>query len=128
LILERRTLEETKCRVSEEEIQQLQKPGIEKREHRRARLVTQVRCESLGREEMLLTRDVSVGGVFVSSKDPFPTGSDIALALQLAAGGKSLSAHGKVVYSLKGLGMGIQFLDLDDENRVTLQKFVDEAA
>jgi PilZ domain len=114
--------------MSEEETQQLMRPGIEKREHRRARLVTQVRCEALGREEMLLTRDVSVGGVFVSAKEPFPMDSEIALALQLATGGTSISASGKVVYSLKGLGMGIQFSDLSDENRTLLQKFVDESA
>jgi hypothetical protein len=112
----------------EEETRQLQRPGIEKRQHRRARLVTQVRCEALGREEMLLTRDVSVGGLFVSSKDPFPMGSDISVALQLVAGGKSLAAQGKVVYCLKGLGMGIQFADLCDDARGALEKFVDEAA
>lgn len=114
--------------MSEEETLQLTRPGIEKREHRRARLVTQVRCEALGREEMLLTRDVSVGGVFISAKEPFPMGSETTLALQLAAGGTTIKAAGKVVYSLKGLGMGIQFADLNDENRATLQKFVDESA
>jgi uncharacterized protein (TIGR02266 family) len=114
--------------VGDEETVELQKPGIEKREHRRARLVTQVRCEALGREEMLLTRDVSVGGLFVSTKDPFPMGSEIAVALQLASGAKPLSTRGKVVYSLKGLGMGIQFAELSEDARVTLQKFVDEAA
>lgn len=111
-----------------DETLELNRPGIEKREHRRARLVTQVRCEALGREEMLLTRDVSVGGVFVSTKEPFPTDSEIAITLQLAAGGPSISASGKVVYSLKNLGMGIQFSELSDDNRATLQKFVDESA
>jgi hypothetical protein len=114
--------------MGEDETMQLMRPGIDKREHRRARLVTQVRCEALGREEMLLTRDVSVGGVFVSAKDPFPMGSEIALNLQLAAGGNSLAATGKVVYSLLGLGMGIQFTSLTDEHRAALQKFVDESA
>ena len=114
--------------MPDEETQELKRPGIEKREHRRARLVTQVRCEALGREEMLLTRDVSVGGVFVSAKNPFPTGSDIVLSLQLATGGNSLSASGKVVYSLNGLGMGIQFNEITDEHRSALQNFVDEAA
>lgn len=110
-----------------EEGEQYIKPEIDKRQHRRARLVTQVRCESLGREELLLTRDVSVGGLFISSKDPFPMGSEVTLTLQLPSGGQPISAQGKVVYSLKGLGLGVQFVELGEECHAVLQKFVDES-
>lgn len=103
------------------------KPDIDKRQHRRARLVTQVRCESLGKELLLLTRDVSVGGLFVTAKDPFPTGSEVGISLALKAGETPLKARGTVVYSLKGMGMGVQFNDLDEAPRGLLQKFVDES-
>jgi uncharacterized protein (TIGR02266 family) len=103
-------------------------PEINKRQHRRARLVTQVRCASLGREEMLLSRDVSVGGVFVSTKEPFPMNSEVAVSMQLPSGGAAINAHGTIVYALKGLGMGVQFSDLSEASRTTLQKFVDESA
>lgn len=104
------------------------KPGIEKRQHRRAALVTEVRCAALGREEVLLTRDVSSGGLFVSSRKPFPMGSEIALKLKLPGHEGLLSARGTVVYSLKGMGMGVQFTDINEDLRGDLQKFVDEAA
>jgi hypothetical protein len=103
-------------------------PEIEKRQHRRAELVTQVRCDALGREDLMLTRDVSVGGMFVTAKDPFPSDSDVALSFRLRAGDPPIASRGKVVYSLPGMGMGITFVDLSEEARQTLQKFVDEAA
>jgi uncharacterized protein (TIGR02266 family) len=103
-------------------------PEIDKRQHRRARLVTKVRCESLGREEMMLTRDVSVGGLFVTAKEPFPLGSEVGISLALASGRSPVKARGTVVYSLKGMGMGVQFSELGDEARAALQKFVDESA
>lgn len=102
-------------------------PEIEKRRHRRTQLVTQVRCDALSREELLLTRDVSVGGMFVTAKDPFPPESDVVLSFTLRGGDAPLTARGKVVYSLRGMGMGIAFVDLSEEARQALQKFVDEA-
>jgi PilZ domain-containing protein len=102
-------------------------PDIDKRQHRRAKLVTQIRCESLGREELHVTRDVSVGGLFVSSKNPFPQDSMVSVFFHLRPSEPAISCHGKVVYSLKGLGMGVQFTDLSDSDRRALEKFVEES-
>lgn len=103
-------------------------PGIEKRQHRRVTLVTEVRCEALGREELLLTRDVSAGGLFVSAREPFPMGSELALKLKLPNREGLLITRGIVVYSLKGMGMGVQFGEIPDDLRTDLQKFVDESS
>ncbi len=102
-------------------------PQIEKRRHRRAKLVTQVRCEALGRKEILLTDAVSVGGLFISTKNPYPPESEVALSLHLKPTAPAISCRGKVLYAIKGLGMGVQFLDLSEESRQAVQKFVDEA-
>ncbi len=102
-------------------------PENEKRQHRRAKLVTQIRCEALGREELHVTRDISVGGLFVSSKEPFPTDSEVSVFFHLRPSDPAISCHGKVVYSLRGLGMGVQFTGLSDADRLLLQKFVDES-
>ncbi len=103
-------------------------PGVEKRQHRRARLVTEIRCESLGRQEMLLSRDISVGGIFVSTAEPFPNDSEVALVLRLEDAGPLLNCRGRVAYAVKGLGMGIQFSELSEETRGAIEKFVDETA
>lgn len=111
----------------EQEKQQYATPDIEKRKHRRAQLVTEIRCETSRHQELLVTRDISVGGVFVSAKKNFPRGSEVSLSLRLGPGGPGISCRAKVVYSVKGLGMGVEFLDLNDEARRAIQKFVDEA-
>ncbi len=111
----------------EEAERQFTTPGIEKRQHRRAQLVTEIRCKTSGREQLLVTRDISVGGVFVTSKKPLPHGSEISLSLRLGPSDPAISCHAKVVYSVKGLGMGVQFLDLSEDARQAIQKFVDEA-
>jgi len=102
-------------------------PEIEKRQHRRAKLLTQIRCEALGREELHETRDVSVGGLFVTSKEPFPQDSEVSVFFHLRSSDPAISCQGKVVYSLRGLGMGVQFTGLSHADRVSLQKFVDES-
>jgi hypothetical protein len=102
-------------------------PEIEKRQHRRARLVTQVICETLGRESIMVTRDVSVGGMFVSTKNPFPQDCEVALSFRLRAADAPLSCRGKIVYAIAGMGMGIEFAGLSEQGRQALQKFVDEA-
>ncbi len=111
-----------------EEVREYITPEIEKRQHRRANLVAQVQCETLGRDEFLVTRDISVGGLFISSKNPFPKDSEISLSLRLTSGDQLLFLRGKVVYAMKNLGMGIQFTEISEDARQAVQKFIDETA
>ncbi len=111
----------------EEEKPQYITPDIEKRQHRRVRLVTEVRCAALGRQEVLVTRDVSIGGLFVSAKKPFPSDAEVSITMRLRPEDKAISCRGKVAYSLEGMGMGVQFTDLSEEDLRAIQKFVDAA-
>jgi hypothetical protein len=111
----------------EEQGRELITPEIEKRQHRRARLITEVKCEAMDRDEVLVTRDVSVGGIFVTTKKPFPLNSKVALDFSLGPGQPSISCRGKVVYSMQDLGMGIEFSELNEETHLSIEKFVDEA-
>jgi hypothetical protein len=111
----------------EEDTREFVTPDIDKRQHRRAKLITQVRCEALGREAVLLTRDVSAGGLFVNAQDPFPMDAVVSLAFRLDPTAPLFTCHGKVAYAIQGLGMGVTFTDLSDEVRQALEKFVDEA-
>ena len=112
----------------EQESKQYVTPDIDKRQHRRATLITQVRCDALQRQGLMVTRDISVGGMYVNDKDPFPADSEVTTMFRLEPTSELLTCRGKVAYAIKGMGMGISFIDLSEEVRQALQKFVDEAA
>ena len=105
----------------------LQKAEFDKRKYRRAKLITQVKCEASGREDIAVTRDVSAGGMFLNDPNPFPKGLGVTLAFRLSPTGPLLTCQGDVVYSLKGVGMGIMFTQISDETRQMLDAFVAEA-
>jgi c-di-GMP-binding flagellar brake protein YcgR len=107
--------------------QELLKAEFDKRKYRRAKLVTQVKCEAVGREDIAVTRDVSAGGMFLNDPNPFPKNSIVSLAFRLSPTDPLLSCQGEVVYSLKGVGMGIMFTQVSEEIRQALDKFVDQA-
>lgn len=111
----------------EMENQEILKAEIDKRRYRRAKLITQVKCEALDREELAVTRDVSVGGMFLNEKKPFPSKSVVNLAFRLDPTAPLLTCQGEVVYSINGVGMGVMFTDVPAEVRQALEKFVDEA-
>ncbi len=112
----------------EEENRHFITPEIDKRQHRRAKLITQVRCEALGREEVLVTRDISAGGIFISSSKPLPANSKLSLTFRLSPTAPAISCEGAVSYAVPGLGMGVHFSKLSKEARQALEKFVDESS
>jgi hypothetical protein len=104
------------------------KAEIERRDERRVKLVTQVRCEALGCNEIRITRDVSVGGMFFELRFPLPVGCEMSVTFRLSPAEPAITCRARVTFSRVGLGMGIQFLDLSREAQQALQEFVDEAA
>jgi hypothetical protein len=99
----------------------------EKRKYRRAKLITQVRCEALGREGVMVTRDVSLGGMFVNDNDPFPPRSEVSLAFRLSPTAPLLTCKAKVAYTIREVGMGVMFTEIGDDARQALKEFVDAA-
>jgi len=104
------------------------KVAVERRQWRRVKLATQVHCEALGCDEIRLSRDVGVGGMFFEVRFPLPAGSEITVSFRLSPAAAAITCRARVTSSHVGSGMGIQFLDLGHEARQILQKFVDEAA
>lgn len=106
---------------------QVVKTEIERRRYRRVKLAAQVHCEALERREVMVTRDITVEGMFLNAKFPLPTDSELSLTFQLDPAAPPITCTAKVVFSRVGLGMGIKFLDLKPEAFETLQRFVVEA-
>jgi len=106
---------------------ELQKAEIDKRKFRRARLITQVKCEASGREAVAVSRDISAGGMFLNDPEPFPKNSVVSLAFRLNPTDPVMSCQGEVVYSIKGVGMGVMFTQISPEVRQALESFVNES-
>jgi c-di-GMP-binding flagellar brake protein YcgR len=101
---------------------------VEKRQYRRAKLIAQVQCVALNRESLTVTRDVSVGGMFLNERDPFPAHSIVNLSFCLKPGGAQMTCRGEVAYAIKGVGMGVRFRDLPEDVRAAIEQFVAEAS
>jgi len=102
-------------------------PEIERRQYRRVKLVTQIKCEPLSRDDLLVTRDISTGGLFITTKAPLPMNSEVTVSFRLGPQVPAINCRGKVVNSLPGLGMGVHFVDLNEASRLAIQNFVDES-
>jgi hypothetical protein len=102
-------------------------PQIERRQHRRVKLVAEVRCAALGLDEVLVTRDVSIGGLFINTKQPLPEGAVCELSFRLRPDRPPVQCQGRVASSVAGLGMGINFINLNPHAAEALENFVDES-
>ena len=60
-------------------------------------------------------------------KKPLPTGSEVSLSLRLGSSNSPVSCRAKVIYVVANLGMGVQFVDLSEEARRAIEKFVDDS-
>jgi len=83
-----------------------------------------VRELSSGARFSTRTTDLGPGGCFVDTTNPFPVGSK--LQLHLHKGKSKFETAGTVVYSQNGLGMGVAFDGLDDDQRCALANWLTE--
>ncbi len=95
----------------------------DRRKFPRVRLATQVQSE--GDVMLTYSRDVSLGGMFVESKVPPPTGTILTLRFNLD-NEASVEAKAVVTYQVKKFGMGVQFLDLTPEHRKSIEDYVSQ--
>ncbi len=88
------------------------------RQFPRAPLAVQV--EHGGVTQIGFSRNISVGGMFIETKEPVATGTHLKIRFNLDDGGPIIVVGGEVRYAAGKIGMGVQFLDLlpDDQNRI----------
>ncbi len=56
------------------------------------------------------TTDLSVGGCYIDTTVPFPSGDPVRV--RITQGGRTLEARAVVRYSQQGMGMGLQFTEI----------------
>lgn len=103
----------------------------ERREHVRQR-VSRVEVRVASREALQASylRDLSLGGLFVRSKQPLPTATEVVIELTVA-GGSPTRLRGVVVRHEHGddgapRGFGVQFSTVDAETRAALELLLAE--
>jgi len=97
---------------------------IDRRRYPRACPTTEVHCELLGNDELFTIRDVSAGGAFIETPQPLPAASEVTVSVHLRPQDPLVSCAGRVVYSLDGVGMGIEFFDLSGELGRAVEKLL----
>ncbi len=77
---------------------------------------------SLGR-----TRNISMNGLLVESRDTLDPQTNVIVRFSLASG-HTIQAEGVVMHSLLGVHMGIKFIQLKDDDRKFIEHFVKQVA
>lgn len=72
------------------------------------------------------TRDVGPGGVGVRTMEPLPAGTPLQLTLKLPGESRDLSSYGRVVWTDRRVGMGVQFDRLTPEVQALLAELLEE--
>lgn len=77
-------------------------------------------------------RDMGSGGVFIETNKPLSVGSDMELTFTIPDSKETMRTVGKVIWSQSPLqdrkdvtpGMGVQFTNFSEQNRKTLDQFI----
>lgn len=91
-----------------------------RRQYDRSRLIVDVHFDGAESTGVASTKDISPGGLYMSTQTRIPVGS--MLALRIPIGGDHVIVRGEVVYSNPGEGVGVKFHELSDDTRSALER------
>jgi two-component system, chemotaxis family, chemotaxis protein CheY len=72
-----------------------------------------------------LTLNLSHGGIGIRTTSPLEAGTRLRVRFRLPGGGGDIDAEGRVAWSHKRVGMGIQFESVDATSQTQIDNFVD---
>ena len=72
-----------------------------------------------------LTLNLSRGGIAIRTTSPLETGSRIKVRFRMPGSKRDVDAEGRVAWSDRRVGMGIQFEKVDPANQTVIDNFVD---
>src|SRR5258708_39273440 len=93
-------------------------PFSERRGSERKKLIVNVQFEGGDGTGVSSTRDISPGGLYMSTTAMLDKGTPIVMSLGF--GPKTMNINGVVVYSDPGYGVGVRFRDLDEDEEKAL--------
>lgn len=98
----------------------------ERRGSKRVTLVTQVRQVNGKETAVGYSKNVSLGGVFVETENPFEPRQQSLIRFKLKPDGPILELLALVVYSIAGQGMALKFVEFYGNARALIREFVEE--
>ena len=95
----------------------------ERRSTERKIVLLEARWESMSRKHEARVDDVSLGGCFVNTYGPVEINEPVSLHIQLPSG-ETLNVRGTVVTYQPGVGFGMAFTDLSNEEEAALKELI----
>jgi PilZ domain len=92
-----------------------QSPQDERRRFERSRLIIDVFFDGADLTGVASTKDISPGGLYMNTQAELPEGALLTLRIPLE--GRDVICNGEVVYSNPGVGVGVTFQGLSEEDR-----------
>jgi hypothetical protein len=92
----------------------------DRRQFDRSRLIVDVHFDGADSTGVASTKDISPGGLYLSTQTNIPVGTTLALRIPL--GNQHVVVKGEVVYSNPGEGVGVKFRELSDETRSLIER------
>jgi PilZ domain-containing protein len=95
-------------------------PDDERRQFDRSRLILDVHFDGAESTGVASSKDISLGGLYMSTQAQIPEGSTLTLRIPLKSGHAIVKAD--VVYSNPGYGVGVRFHRLPEETRALMER------
>jgi len=97
----------------------------DRRKFERIPIAIVVRYSDHEEQVAVMSRDLSLGGLFLGTVTPAPANASLELCLHLPAPHGEVRAHGKVMHCLQGIGMGVEFAGFDDDGEPRLRRYLE---
>ena len=95
----------------------------ERRRADRKKLIVDVRFEGGDGTGIANTRDIGIGGLYMTTTALLETGTPIVMTV--GVGERTMTLNGTVVYSDPGHGVGVRFRDLSESDETHLKNEFD---
>ncbi len=78
--------------------------------------------EGQSREIPVRVPDVSIHGMFINTADYFPEGAVLRIRFRLNRLNYEVRARGEVRYCLPGVGIGVEFVEIEEQARAAIAR------
>ena len=96
-------------------------PQEERRAHDRSRLIVDVFFNGLDATGVASTKDISLGGLYMTTEANLPEGAVLLLRIPLSTD-QQIVVNAEVMYSNPGHGVGVRFQGLSEKDRALMER------